>query len=321
MLRSALLSGGLAGLAGASEVAGLKGYLTADLSPGFGYAGIVVAMLAMLKPLGVVAAAIFVAGIFVGADAMSRTLGVLELHRRPHRRPRAALRARRRIALRCAISAFGARRCRMERRSTSSPSASFWAAAIRIATPLIFGALGALICERAGVLNLGIEGILTAGALAGWLAVYLGARPVDRRRSSRRWPAPRFGLLHALLTVPLGLSQHVTGIGVTLLATSASYFIYRLALPNVTTPPRIAPFQPLHVPGLSDLPVHRPGAVPADAADLSRLRARSRSSPACSTARRSASPCARPAKTRPRSRRRASTSSRSASARSSPARR
>ncbi len=72
MLKTALLSGGLAGLAGLSEVAGLKGNLTRDLSPGFGYAGIVVAMLALLHPLGVVVAAIFVAGIFVGADAMSR---------------------------------------------------------------------------------------------------------------------------------------------------------------------------------------------------------------------------------------------------------
>jgi ABC-type uncharacterized transport system permease subunit len=76
MIKTALLSGGLAGLAGMSEVAGLKGNLTLDLSPGFGYAGIVVAMLALLHPLGVVAAAIFVAGIFVGADAMSRSAGV-----------------------------------------------------------------------------------------------------------------------------------------------------------------------------------------------------------------------------------------------------
>ena len=76
LVKTALLSGGLAGLAGMSEVAGLKGNLTLDLSPGFGYAGIVVAMLALLHPLGVVAAAIFVAGIFVGADAMSRTAGV-----------------------------------------------------------------------------------------------------------------------------------------------------------------------------------------------------------------------------------------------------
>lgn len=76
MVKTALLSGGLAGLAGMSEVAGLKGNLTLDLSPGFGYAGIVVAMLALLNPLGVVAAAIFVAGVFVGADAMSRAAGV-----------------------------------------------------------------------------------------------------------------------------------------------------------------------------------------------------------------------------------------------------
>ncbi|MBX3567764.1 MAG: ABC transporter permease [Rhizobiaceae bacterium] len=76
LMKTAILSGGLAALAGFSEVAGLKGNLTLDLSPGFGYSGIVVAMLAMLNPLGVVAAAIFVAGIFVGADAMSRTAGV-----------------------------------------------------------------------------------------------------------------------------------------------------------------------------------------------------------------------------------------------------
>jgi simple sugar transport system permease protein len=76
MLRVGLLSGACAGLAGASEVAGLKGYLTADLSPGFGYAGIVVAMLSGLSPLGVIPAAIFVAGVFVGADTMSRTIGV-----------------------------------------------------------------------------------------------------------------------------------------------------------------------------------------------------------------------------------------------------
>jgi ABC-type uncharacterized transport system permease subunit len=72
----ACLSGGLAGLAGAIEVMGLKGYVTTDLSPGYGYSGIVVAMLAGLHPVGVVAAALFVAVVFVGADAMSRALGV-----------------------------------------------------------------------------------------------------------------------------------------------------------------------------------------------------------------------------------------------------
>ena len=76
IVKTALLSGGLAALAGFSEVAGLKGSLTLDLSPGFGYTGIIVAMLALLNPLGVIVAALFVAGIFVGADSMSRAADV-----------------------------------------------------------------------------------------------------------------------------------------------------------------------------------------------------------------------------------------------------
>jgi len=76
LMSVALISGALAGLAGVSEVAGLKGYLTADLSPGFGYTGIVVAMLAGLSPIGVVVSALFIASVFVGADSMSRAMGV-----------------------------------------------------------------------------------------------------------------------------------------------------------------------------------------------------------------------------------------------------
>ena len=75
-VKVALLSGALAGLAGAIEVAGRTGYLTLDMSPGYGYSGIVIAMLAALNPLGVVAAAVFVAGILVGADSMSRAVNV-----------------------------------------------------------------------------------------------------------------------------------------------------------------------------------------------------------------------------------------------------
>jgi simple sugar transport system permease protein len=76
VLKTALLSGGLAGLAGVLEVAGRTGYLTLDMSPGYGYTGIVIAMLAGLSPLGVVVAAIFVAGMLVGADSMSRVVAV-----------------------------------------------------------------------------------------------------------------------------------------------------------------------------------------------------------------------------------------------------
>ena len=72
----AMLSGALAGLAGAIEVAGRTGYVTLDMSPGYGYSGIVIAMLAALNPLGVLAASVFVAGMLVGADSMSRAVNV-----------------------------------------------------------------------------------------------------------------------------------------------------------------------------------------------------------------------------------------------------
>jgi general nucleoside transport system permease protein len=76
MVKVALLSGALAGLAGAVEVAGRAGYVTLDMSPGYGTSGVVIAMLAALHPLAVVAAAVLVAGILVGADSMSRVVGV-----------------------------------------------------------------------------------------------------------------------------------------------------------------------------------------------------------------------------------------------------
>ncbi|WP_058244890.1 ABC transporter permease [Thalassovita autumnalis] len=132
-------------------------------------------------------------------------------------------------------------------------SESFWAASLRIATPLIFGVLGALLCEKSGVLNLGIEGIFVTGAMVGWMAVWLGLGLWGGVLAAAVAGAA-FGLLHAILTVPLGLSQHVSGLGVTLFATSLSYFTYRTALPTVSSPPKIESFRALDIPVLSDLP-------------------------------------------------------------------
>jgi len=70
VIRTAMISGGLAGLAGVSEVAGLKGYLTLDISPGFGYTGIAV------HPLAVIPASLFLSAVYVGADAMSRGVAI-----------------------------------------------------------------------------------------------------------------------------------------------------------------------------------------------------------------------------------------------------
>ena len=73
---AALVSGALAGLAGAGEVGGVRFQVTSDLSSGYGYAGIVVATLAELNPLGAIPAALFFAIIFNGAGTMARATGV-----------------------------------------------------------------------------------------------------------------------------------------------------------------------------------------------------------------------------------------------------
>jgi simple sugar transport system permease protein len=117
----------------------------------------------------------------------------------------------------------------------------FWSAVLRIATPLVFGTLGVLLCERAGVLNLGIEGIMVAGALAGWLAVYAGAGLWTGVLAAAATGAA-FGLLHGFLAVTLALSQHVAGLGITMFATSVAYYAYRVSLPQVTSPPTVQTF-------------------------------------------------------------------------------
>lgn len=93
--------------------------------------------------------------------------------------------------------------------------AAVLAATLTIATPLVFGALGAILGERAGVLNLGIEGTMYAGAFVGFYAadrsgsawVGLGAAIVAGAGA---------GALMGLLTVSIGVNQHVAGIGTTL---------------------------------------------------------------------------------------------------------
>jgi ABC-type uncharacterized transport system permease subunit len=76
LLLTSLISGGIAGLAGVGEVAGVHFHLTENISPGYGYTGIVIAMLGNLNPIGVLFAAFFFAIIITGAQYMSRATGV-----------------------------------------------------------------------------------------------------------------------------------------------------------------------------------------------------------------------------------------------------
>lgn len=118
------------------------------------------------------------------------------------------------------------------------------AATLRVATPLIFGTLGELFSERAGILNLGIEGTMFFGAFVGftfasvtgslWVGVF--AALIGGILS---------GLLMSLLSVRLGVNQHVSGLGITLLLTALSLFGFRLIFGESSVQPSIEPFKQL----------------------------------------------------------------------------
>jgi simple sugar transport system permease protein len=76
VLIAALISGGIAGMAGVSEVAGIHFHLIDAISPGYGYTGIIIAMLGALHPLGVGVAALFIGLLSTGSQTVSRALGV-----------------------------------------------------------------------------------------------------------------------------------------------------------------------------------------------------------------------------------------------------
>jgi simple sugar transport system permease protein len=118
---------------------------------------------------------------------------------------------------------------------------------------LLLATLGEMFAERGGVLNLGVEGIMLLGAMTGFSAAYF---------SGSLWlgiaAAAATGLVFAalmgLLTVSLGLSQHVSGLGVTLLCSGLAFFFYRLIFGQPSQPPHVKAFQTEPIPLLSDIP-------------------------------------------------------------------
>lgn len=133
----------------------------------------------------------------------------------------------------------------------------FLAAIIRIATPLAFATLGEMFSERAGVLNLGIEGIMLLSAMVGFTAAYFtGSLWLGIAAAAAT--GALMAALHGLFTVVLGLSQHVCGIGITLFSSGLAYFFYRLVFGQQATPPSIEGFKPFPIPLLSDIPILGP---------------------------------------------------------------
>jgi simple sugar transport system permease protein len=124
---------------------------------------------------------------------------------------------------------------------------------IRVATPLLLATLGEMFTERGGVLNLGIEGVMLFGAMVGFTTTYFTGE-LWLGVAVAAGAGVGFGLLMGILTVSLGLSQHVSGLGVTMLGTGLSFYFYRLIFGQPSQPPHVQPLATLALPGLADLP-------------------------------------------------------------------
>ena len=131
-------------------------------------------------------------------------------------------------------------------------------ATMRMATPIIFATLGEILAERSGVLNLGIEGIMLMGAMTGFLVTF-NSGSIWAGVLAAAMVGMLLGLLMAFLAVNLGLSQHVSGLGITLFATGLAMFIYRLHFGSPTVPPIIEPFKQITLPVLGKIPLIGPG--------------------------------------------------------------
>ncbi len=130
---------------------------------------------------------------------------------------------------------------------------SVWLATLAVTvaagTTLVFAAVGELLAERAGVLNLGLEGIMLVGAVSGFLAVQ-ASRNLAVGVAAALFAGGALALVHAVLTVSLRANQIVSGLALVIFGTGLSAFLGRDV---VGDPPR-AEFEPVALPLLADIP-------------------------------------------------------------------
>lgn len=131
-------------------------------------------------------------------------------------------------------------------------------ATLRTATPLLLAGLGELFSERAGVLNIGLEGIMLIGSLFGFLVA---------NQTGNTWLGILLGgvagllisLIHALLSITFGVNQTVSGVGINILCLGISMTVYRTVFGMASSGVPTAPAQqPVWIPVLSELPVIGP---------------------------------------------------------------
>jgi general nucleoside transport system permease protein len=117
------------------------------------------------------------------------------------------------------------------------------------ATPLVFASLGELVVERSGVLNLGVEGMMIVGAIAGFI-IALGSGSAAVGFLGAMLAGALLALLFGVLTQYLSANQVATGLALTIFGLGLSSLLGQGY--SGKTPPRLPT---LYIPGLADLPI------------------------------------------------------------------
>ncbi|MFZ1726739.1 MAG: ABC transporter permease [Albidovulum sp.] len=140
--------------------------------------------------------------------------------------------------------------------TTLSLLALFIGSSIRLAIPLLLGALGELVSERAGVLNLSLEGMMLLGAFAGAMGSLATGSPLLGLLIAVIAVVP-LALLQAVLSVTLHANQIVSGIGLNILVLGSTTVLYREVIGGRSRV-QIPGFEKFHPPFLSDIPIIGP---------------------------------------------------------------
>ena len=134
---------------------------------------------------------------------------------------------------------------------------SLLASTVRLATPILLPALGQIFTQRAGILNLGVEGTMTIGAVAGFATASL---------TGNLWLGVLggicFGVLYSLimawLSITMKANQVIAGIALNILGVGVAVYVYRVIFGIQSLPPQVTPFAPISIPMLSDIPILGP---------------------------------------------------------------
>ena len=244
-----LIGGACAGIAGVGEVAGPIGQLLPIISPGYGFAAIIVAFVGRLHPVGIVFASLLMSLLYLGGEAAQMKLALPSSVTGLFQGTLLLFLLASDVFIHYRLRVVRTVGARGEGRLMDT-AAQLLVLTLAAGTPLVYAALGELVTEKSGVLNLGVEGMMLVGAVVAFIVAATHEVAVAGRGRRACSPARRSSVLFAVVTLTLQANQVASGLALSLFGVGLSAFI---GLDYVSVV--IEPIRPLAIGGLSDLPV------------------------------------------------------------------